>query len=179
MVAANASGVVPGTKLATVRPTLPCTNVLRERPDLDMISSLRMIFIGIPVSPPGVPPRQRGAALDRRSLAYRKNTGVVVLRGLVAFEARRQFNILIWLLFRCECAIFPFAVAQRVRVFAAPARALLHHRVAQKLAFNELPLRPFHGLAPSSCAAHRTTVNTVALGIGRSLRAAANASGIA
>ena len=45
----------------------------------------------------------------------------MVLRGLVAFEARRQFNILIWLLFRCECAIFPFAIAQRVRVFAAPA----------------------------------------------------------
>jgi hypothetical protein len=43
----------------------------------------------------------------------------VVRRGLVAFEARGEFNVLIWLFFRCECAIFPFAIAQRVRVFAA------------------------------------------------------------
>src|SRR5262249_19089502 len=59
MVAANASGVVPGTKLATVRPTLPCTNVRRERPNLDMTSSSRVIFMGIPCRP-RVPPRGVG-----------------------------------------------------------------------------------------------------------------------
>jgi hypothetical protein len=39
IVAAWAKGVVPGTKFATVSPTLPCRNVRREKPDLDMTSS--------------------------------------------------------------------------------------------------------------------------------------------
>src|SRR6185295_834015 len=39
IVAAWAKGVVPGTKFATVSPTLPCRNVRREKLDLDMTSS--------------------------------------------------------------------------------------------------------------------------------------------
>src|SRR5262245_1595101 len=39
IVAAWAKGVVPGTKFATVSPTLPCRNVRREKPDLDITSS--------------------------------------------------------------------------------------------------------------------------------------------
>src|SRR5262249_20721309 len=39
IVAAWAKGAVPGTKLATVSPTLPCRNIRREKPDLDMTSS--------------------------------------------------------------------------------------------------------------------------------------------
>src|SRR4026209_89346 len=39
IVAAWAKGVVPGTKFATVSPTLPCRNVRLEKLDLDMTSS--------------------------------------------------------------------------------------------------------------------------------------------
>src|SRR5215510_15791865 len=47
IVAAWAKGVVPGTKLATVSPTLPCRNVRREKPDRDMASSSRVFCVDL------------------------------------------------------------------------------------------------------------------------------------
>src|SRR5512143_1918968 len=61
IVAALAKGVVPGTKLATVSPTLPCRNVRREKPDLDMTSSSPALVLCIVVwSEPAerAPPRE-------------------------------------------------------------------------------------------------------------------------
>jgi hypothetical protein len=66
---------------------------------------------------------------------------------LVAFEAGGEIDIRVGLLVRPENAIFPFAIAQRVWVFAAPAGALLHDAEACHFTFHETPVGTFDGTA--------------------------------
>src|SRR5450631_1196798 len=68
---------------------------------------------------------------------------VLARQRLVALEARGELDILVGLLVRRESAIFPFAIAERVRVFAAPARALLHRVKAKYIAFDEASVDTF------------------------------------
>jgi hypothetical protein len=46
---------------------------------------------------------------------------ILARHGLMAFEAGRKLDGVVGFLFRRERTIFPLAVAQRIRVFAAPA----------------------------------------------------------
>src|SRR5206468_5057193 len=74
----------------------------------------------------------------------------IVLRGLrlVAVEAGREIGVGIGCLVGAERLIYPFAVALRLRIFGAPAGALLHHRVADDVAgLDEASVGVLHGIS--------------------------------
>src|SRR5450759_908370 len=74
---------------------------------------------------------------------------VLARQRLVALEARGEFDILFGLVVRRESAILPFAIAERVRVFAAPAGTLLHRVETEYFAFDEASVGTFDGIALS------------------------------
>ena len=73
----------------------------------------------------------------------------VVLLGVrfVALEARLVVRLVVELQIRGECRVLPLAVPDVVRVFGAPARALLHDRDADEVALDEPPVRVLYGVA--------------------------------
>jgi hypothetical protein len=66
---------------------------------------------------------------------------------LVAFEAAFQVRLVVDFLVRAERLIFPFSVTQLVGIFRAPAGALFHHRIGDKVAFDETALGILRRLA--------------------------------
>src|SRR5262245_5565500 len=83
---------------------------------------------------PGAP----GSFLFRRRFHLVVEENVILLvERLVAVEARAKVGRRVHRLVGLEGLILPLAVAHIVRILTAPARALLHHRVADEIALDE------------------------------------------
>src|SRR5262249_44880995 len=66
---------------------------------------------------------------------------------LVAAEAGLEVGLVVDGLVRGEDLVLPLAVAHVVRIFGAPAGALLHHRVGDELVFDEPAIGVLLGIA--------------------------------
>src|SRR5262249_17763913 len=82
-----------------------------------------------------------------RHLAVAEQEVARLRQRLVALEAGGELGVRIRLLRRREGLIFPLAVADIVRIFGAPALALLHHGVADDVGLDEAAVGVLLGVA--------------------------------
>ena len=72
---------------------------------------------------------------------------ILLVQGLVAVEAGGEIGRRVGALVGLEGLVLPFAIADIVRIFRAPARALFHHRVGEEIALDEAAVGVLFGVA--------------------------------
>src|SRR6516225_2623747 len=67
--------------------------------------------------------------------------------GLVAFEARTEVGLVVWVLVWAEDAILPFTIALVGCIVGTPTPALLHDRIAAQIGLEEPSIGSLDGIA--------------------------------